>query len=98
MDFAGDKIVISTSYSLPNSHLYVYKNVLNTTTDKSFDFDGTEIPLYILDKQDILKDIEAPCMSEEIVCKDGRVFVLFENACKKYGAVTREQLKNVINI
>ena len=94
MVITNDKIVLSTSYSLPNSHIYIYNNILSSTT-QTFDYEGNNIPLYILQDTDLQKEITAPCMSEEITLANDRIFVLFESACKKYNLVTREPLKNV---
>lgn len=96
MIIAGEKIVLSTSYSLPDSHLYTYTNILELPTDKTYSVSqDISIPLYILDEENLLGDMSAPCMSEEIEYVNGRVFVLFESACQKYSAVTREQIRNV---
>lgn len=92
------KIVLSTSYSLPNSHLYAYSNIIETTTENTFNYDGTEIPLYILENNFLIDDLEAPCMSEEIELANGRIYILFESACQKYGFVTREPLRYVYSM
>ena len=96
MAIINDKLVLSTSYSLADSHLYVYNNITINPTEKRFKYDDdTNIPLYILEDDDMIEDIVAPCMSEEIVYAKNKVYVLFESACKKYGAFTRNPLRNV---
>ena len=40
--------------------------------------------MYYLDSGSVTETIEAPPMSEEIVCLDGRLYVLNESACNKY--------------
>lgn len=95
MEIYGKKIILSTSYSLAKSHILTYEADLNASTTKTFDFNGIQIDLYILDDTNLTDDLEAPCMSEELAIANGRVFVLFESACKKYGLVTRESLRNV---
>lgn len=97
MVVVGNKVVISTSYSLPNSHIYTHDNVFNST-NKTFDYEGTPIPLFVLEDQNQTSDLEAPSMSEEIVVADGRIFISFESACQKYGFVTREPLRHVYSI
>ncbi|MBE7075923.1 MAG: hypothetical protein E7375_02490 [Clostridiales bacterium] len=97
MEITTNKIILSTSYSLPNSHIYIYENIF-TTAEETFDYNGTPIDLYVLEEVNLLEDIEAPCMSEELAIADGRVYVLFESACKKYGMVTREALKHVYSL
>ncbi len=91
----GNKVVISTSYSLPDSHIYTYEIDTNASVTETFEFDETTIPLYVLDDKDLKNDLTAPCMSEEIVYAKGKVYVLFESACQKYNLFTREQLRNV---
>lgn len=96
MAIVNNKIVLSTSYSLADSHLYVYNNITKDTAEKSFQYDDdTIIPLYVLEDDDIIEDIIAPCMSEEIVYAKDKIYVTFESACKKYGAFTRNPLRNV---
>lgn len=97
MAITDDKIILSTSYSLPNSHILTYNNVLSNTPD-SFDYNGTNIPLYILSKNELQSDLEAPCMSEEIVYVNNRLYILFESACQKYNFITREPLRYVYSI
>lgn len=98
MAITENNIVLSTSYSLANSHLYVYNNVLKMECTNTFNLDGTEIPLYILDSTNLVETITAPCMSEEIAYADGRVYIMFESASAKYRLFTREPLKNVYSI
>ena len=43
-----------------------------------------EVPLYHLDSANLTDWVEMPPMSEEVLCKDGKVYVLFESACTKY--------------
>lgn len=100
MSFTTEKIVISTSYSLPNSHIYSYTNIMEQTSiaEKTFKYnDTTEIPLFVLENKILIEDLEAPCMSEEIEFVNGKIYVLFESACQKYGFVTREPLRNVFS-
>ena len=96
MVVTDENIVISTSYSLPNSHIYTYTNTIDlNSVERKFTYNETDIPLFVLENKDLVKDLEAPCMSEEIELVDGKVYVLFESACAKYGFVTREPLRNV---
>jgi len=88
-----DKIILSTSYSLANSHIYTYENILSGTAS-TFNFEGTEIPLFILSDKQLIKDLETPCMSEEITVAEGKIYIMFESACQKYRLFTREPLYN----
>lgn len=91
-------IALSCSYGLPASKLRVYKNVLNGEPSNSVQIGDTALPLYILDASNALQTIAAPCMSEEIAVKDGRLYILFESASNKYKFFTRTRLKNVYSI
>ena len=94
MSITEDKIILSTSYSLPNSHIYTYENIINgTSTKQSFLGLDEEVDTYILDAPTSTKTL--PPMSEEITIKDDTLFVLFENACSKYKLFTRVNLTNV---
>lgn len=81
--FTSDhEIVLSTSYSIPSSHLY-YHNI-DTTRCSTAVVCGAEVPLYYLDSATLTDSVTLPPMSEELVYKDGRVLVLCESACNKY--------------
>ena len=106
MVVTDENIILSTSYSLPSSHLYIYDNIIGTTGTEYvvkreyFINDGeTETPIevdtYILDTPTSSETL--PPMSEEITLKDDAVCVLFENACSKYKMFTRVNLENVYN-
>lgn len=90
------KYVISTSYSLPDSLIYVY-NTPQIAQNK-ITINGNELDLYVLSNDILEKSIIAPCMSEGIDYENGRVHILFENACKKYKFFTRVREKNVQSI
>jgi len=91
-------VVISTSYSIPSSKIMVYDNPLVGETIKKVTLNGKEIPLYELNSNNLIETFKAPSMSEEMAVKDGRVFVLFESACKKYKLVNRTRTKHVYSI
>lgn len=82
-DFTEDgKIVLSTSYGLKSSQLWFY--TFDDQRCGSVQLDGKDVPLYYLDSENLTKTVQMPPMSEEVVCKDGKVFVVFESACTKY--------------
>ncbi len=96
MEITDGKILLSCSYSLPDAHIYIYENILSKSSSKNFTYDEeNEIPLYILTRDDLIGQVTTPSMSEEIVIANNKLFVLFENACKKYSLFTREKLVNV---
>lgn len=98
MIITDEKIVISTSYSLPDSHLYTYENLFSQGSTKTFELNGTTIPLFVLEDKVLKDDLQAPCMSEELALANGKIYIMFESACQKYGMFTREPLRNVYSI
>ena len=87
MAFADDDtLIFSTSWGLSTSHLYCYDlTAVDPAKAQTFTLaDGTEMPILFLDSSSLYADIAAPSMSEELVVKDGRVFIMNEAACNKY--------------
>ncbi len=96
MCVADGKLVLSTSWAVNPSHLYIYdleeieKASIPTSvfTDKELFKDKAmekPIPLYIIDKDEhLVKDVTAPPMAEELVYRDGKVLVMNESASSKY--------------
>ena len=91
-------IALSCSYGLPDSTIWVYENILGGETDKTLDVDGTGVPLYMLDSSNLKTTITAPCMSEEIAVKDGRLYILFESLSNKYKLFTRTRMSHVQSV
>ena len=79
---SDDEIVLSTSYSVPSSHLYYHK--IDTTRSGTITACGVEVPLFYLDSATLTDTVTLPPMAEELVCRDGRVYVMCESACNKY--------------
>lgn len=82
------KIVLSTSWGLSTSMLYVYDET--TAARSTFAFNGTDVELIYLDSASLAQTVASPPMSEELVYRDGRVYILTESASMKYlfGKVT----------
>lgn len=92
------QMVVSTSWGLSTSKLFFYdlsrlKSVENYTyagtteyagIESADSFEFTNIPLYYLDSSCIVNIVLAPPMSEELVCRDGKIVVFCESACNKY--------------
>ena len=98
-DFTEDgKIILSTSYSIPKSHIYIYENALTDDNKINVEIESGNIPVYKISSSKLTKDIEAPSMSEEVVVKEGRLFVLYESACSKYKFVNRTRIDEVHSI
>lgn len=83
------KIVLSTSYGVATSNLYVYDEM--KAKAGTIILNGSEKPLYYLDSSNLVDTIKVPPMSEEIIYKDGRIWIMTEAASNKYlfGKVTR---------
>lgn len=95
MVISGNTVVLSTSYSMPKSKIYTYNIDLTADVSTTIEVEDTDIPLYIMDSQYLVDTFVTPSMSEEMVLVDGRVHILYENACKKYWWTQREHLTNV---
>lgn len=76
------QIVLSTSYGFADSGLWFYR--LDEQRQGKLELMGREVPLYYLDSANMENSVDMPPMSEEVVCKDAMVYVLFESACTKY--------------
>ena len=91
----ADKIYLSCSYALPDSQLYVYSNPLHGG-EAYTDLHG--VPVYRLDKDNLISTLTMPCMSEEICFKDGKLYILFESLCNKYKYFVRVRINKVYAI
>lgn len=91
-----DRIILSQSYGLKNSHILTYSYSSSTAHSSSvLEINGENVTVYYLDSANLVSDYEVPCMSEGM-CSDGdRIYVLFESASVKYRAFVREQLRNI---
>ena len=74
------KIVLSTSWGLSTSKLYVYD--MSKITHNTSETLGTEV--YYLDSASLAEVIDAPPMAEEMVYLDGKIYILNESASNKY--------------
>lgn len=77
-----NQIVLSTSYGFNSSQLWFY--TVDTDRQGKLELLGTEVPLIYLDSANLVSSVDMPPMSEEVICMDGKVYVLFESACTKY--------------
>lgn len=92
------EIILSTSYSLPASTIYCYENVLGQDAHSSISVNGVEVPLWFCDGDSLIKAISAPAMTEEMIVKDGKLYILNESACKKYRLFTRDSVVDVYSL
>ena len=96
MTFNKDgNIVLSTSYSIPASQILTYQNVLSGEPTTQITVNEQFLNVYVLDQSKLISTLSACPMSEEIVLVDGKIYVLFESACKKYKLINREVLSHV---
>ena len=96
--FSGEKVIISTSFSIPDSKICIYKNSLLEQSSKTITINNRELPLYEFNSNNLLDTITAPTMTEEITIVGGRTYILFESACNKYKMINRTRIKNVISL
>lgn len=98
MNGDGNRIVLSQSYALKNSHMLVYNFSSSGTkydTNK-LKINGNYVPrLYYLDSSNLVADYEIPSMSEGMCAHDDTFYVIFESASKKYRLFTRERLTSI---
>ena len=89
--FLDDRIVLSQSYGRRNdSRLSVYTSPLGGDPDGFFTLkNGQEVPVWILDDVNKIREITAPPMSEGICLVEGQVAVLFESGSDKYRDTAR---------
>ena len=86
------KIVLSTSYGLSASKLFIYDTAIMTREVFTFEgetgngepFSFPSTPVYYLDGYCLVETVKAPPMSEEILFLDGKFYVMNESACNKY--------------
>ncbi len=85
MCIAGNSLVLSTSWGVSKSHLYIYDfdKIRTSQSGKTTAF-GDEITLYYVDSYSLEKDVKAPPMAEELVYLDGKIYVMNESASAKY--------------
>ncbi|MBR7077323.1 MAG: hypothetical protein IKI41_01100 [Clostridia bacterium] len=80
---AGGSAILSCSFSLKPSELRIY-NVAGEN-DSEFTYNGSKIPMKILDSKRFVKTVKAPHMSEDVDFRGGKLLVCFEGGAKKYG-------------
>lgn len=90
------EILLSSSWSLADSKIYIH-NKLSEITPSKFKYNDRNIDIFILDSSNLKETLTLPSMSEEITYKDGRIYVIFENACAKYKMVTRHKNTKAIS-
>ncbi len=77
------EIILSSSWGLTTSHLYVY-DYSRAKTGTYNVTDTYSVELIYLDSYCMTSDIIAPPMAEEIVYDDGDIYIMSESASMKY--------------
>ena len=77
-------LVFACSYGLADSTLLFYDLTKLSSETASLTVNGVSVPVLFLDSAAKVGEITAPPMAEEIVWKDGRLWVMNESACTKY--------------
>ena len=79
------KIVLSTSWGLSKSKLYVYDTTTSDANVTTYEFTpGVNVPLVYLCESNLTQTVVCPPMAEELVYENGRVLILTESASMKY--------------
>ena len=79
------KIYLSQSYGRRNdSVIYQYREVLTEEPDESVQFNGREVPLWILDRDTRESAMICPPMTECLCTVNGEILVAFESAALSY--------------
>ncbi len=77
------EVAISTSWGFATSYIRLY-DATKIKPDGTFKVNNVDVPLCYLDSASLTRTIDAPPMTEEIVCLEGRLYILNESACNKY--------------
>ena len=75
-------IALSTSHGLLSSNLQFYS--IDTTHSSTLEVCGHRVPVYYLDSANQVDQVRLPPMAEELVHRNGRIYVLCESASNKY--------------
>lgn len=97
MNDDGDRIVLSQSYGLSNSHILTYEFSSSSTSysTTALKINGSSVRMYYLDSANLVSDYEVPSMSEGLCSSGDKIYVLFESGSKKYGAFVRERIDHI---
>lgn len=98
MAFDEDGIILSTSFSLPDSNIYSYENVLTQEAHSHITVNGTIVDLWFLDNESLIKKINAPAMTEEIIIDNNKLYILSESACQKYRILNRKRVTHFYSL
>ncbi|MCD8286371.1 MAG: hypothetical protein LUD50_04010 [Clostridia bacterium] len=104
MAVLNGKVALSESYGLANSHIFVYDlSKANGGSKGTLDLlmadnSTVQLDLYYLDSSNLDTTYTLPSMTEGLTVSNGKVYILFESAGKKYRMYVRERMYNVLSI
>ena len=75
-------IVLSTSYGMHSSTLQFYS--VDTSRTSTLEVCGNQVPVFYLDSANKYNQVKLPPMAEELVHRNGRIYILCESASNKY--------------
>lgn len=91
--------LVSSAFGVNDSNIYYYDAVLSEPEHSKYYYSYNEpIPMWYLDNQSLISTTKAPAMSEELIVKNDRVYILFESASKKYRMYNRKRMSNVYSL
>jgi len=100
MCVSGDLVFLSVSYGRRNrSLIVVYRNPIGQPAHRAVKLrDGRTVPLWFLDGENYLGEIDFPPMSEGIVMIRNRLAVLSESGAEKYQSGGRGPLDVILSL
>ena len=88
------RVLLSMSNIYAESKINLYSDY-KLLEQQEIVLDGATLPLQVLSSGSLQAAITAPPMSEGIVCRDGKLFVLFESAATKYSFLGGDKIDHV---
>lgn len=80
---SSNEFVFSTSWGISDSTIPVYSSE-GLTAAGSYEVNGTDVDLFFMDGQNLVRTIKAPPMMEGIIFHDGSIWFSNESASNKY--------------
>lgn len=77
------KVYLSTSYGPAFSYIFTY-DLAKAAPMEGVTVLGQSVPLYALDSASRIHEAKCPPMSEEILLRDGKLYIMNESASNKY--------------
>lgn len=82
MAFMGGKIFLSTSQSFAPSYIYEYN--ASDLPSATYQILGHSVPFYYIESTALTKTYKCLPMAEELVIRNGKIYIMSEFACNKY--------------